>query len=176
MTVASSAPRVTRNTGNNEWYTPDWIVEAARKTMGGIDLDPASCDEANQNHVRASEYFTKEDNGLERDWFGRVYMNPPYSGGVLPSFVAKLSEELSSLRVSEAIVLVNNGTETKWCQDLFLICSAVCFLRSRVHFYKPGGGTGPPLQGQALFYFGNHRERFAENFSNHGFICYPHGA
>ena len=31
----------------HDWHSPPEVVEAARRVMGGIDLDPASCEEAN---------------------------------------------------------------------------------------------------------------------------------
>ena len=60
----------------NEHYSPPPVVEAARLTMGGIDLDPASCEAANKI-VRAEQFFTAKDNGFGRDWGGRVFLNPP---------------------------------------------------------------------------------------------------
>jgi hypothetical protein len=59
-----------------EHYTPEDIVESARISLGSIDLDPASCEEANRV-IQASTYFTREDNGYRREWVGRVFLNPP---------------------------------------------------------------------------------------------------
>lgn len=89
-----------------EWYTPTPIVEAAREVMGSIDLDPASHEEANER-VRAARFFDAEINGLEREWSGRVFLNPP--GGKLGAksltglFWSKLMRHYVSLRVPEAI-------------------------------------------------------------------------
>ena len=70
-----------------EWYTPAPFVEAAREVMGAIDLDPASHEQANFI-VRASKYFTADDDGLKQRWSGRVFINPP--GGLVPEFWRKL--------------------------------------------------------------------------------------
>jgi hypothetical protein len=70
-----------------EYRTPAKYVEAARRVLGGIDLDPASSAEANVV-VRASKFFTKEDDGLKHPWAGRVWLNPPYCG-LTGLFVAK---------------------------------------------------------------------------------------
>lgn len=63
-----------------EWFTPPEIIEAARVTMGGIDLDPASSVVANRT-VGAAAYFDVAHNGFKRAWNGRVFLNPP--GGVI---------------------------------------------------------------------------------------------
>jgi hypothetical protein len=70
--------RRTRLDGWAEWYTPAAILEAARKALGAIDLDPASSDIA-QALVQARAFFTAEDDGLAQEWHGRVWLNPPYS-------------------------------------------------------------------------------------------------
>lgn len=61
---------------SSEWYTPSDIIRRARYVLGSIDLDPASCTAANQI-VGASRFFAQGDNGLEQEWTGRVWLNPP---------------------------------------------------------------------------------------------------
>lgn len=65
-----------------EHYSPLSIVDPGRRTMGGIDLDPASCAIAN-TLVRARRYYTQDDDALALPrWCGsRVFLNPP--GGLL---------------------------------------------------------------------------------------------
>lgn len=71
----NSAQLINQNSGNVEIYTPPNIIEAARETLGGFDLDPASSAKANET-VKASRYFT--EGGLDQRWAGRVWMNHPF--------------------------------------------------------------------------------------------------
>lgn len=68
---------------SGERYTPVKIIEAARKTMRTIDLDPASCAKAN-TIVKATEYYSPEkgQDGLDQYlvWSGNnIFINPPGS-------------------------------------------------------------------------------------------------
>ena len=159
---------VSHNSGVEDWYTPYEYIEAARDVMGEIDTDPASSDIAQKN-VQAKTYFTVEDDGLEQEWTGNVWMNPPYTTKVIDRFCKKLVEEIDIGNVQQAIVLVNNATETKWMQSLLNNCQGICFPRKRVRFLRPNGEPGQPLQGQAVVYFGCEHGGFVDVFSKFGF-------
>lgn len=165
-------PHVSFNSGNNEWYTPAEFIESAREVMGSIDLDPASNDIANQV-VKAEKYYTAETNGLDKTWRGNVWMNPPYASELIGKFVDKLVAERSNYE--QAIVLVNNATETEWFNKIISVSSAVCFPKSRVKFYMPDGKTGAPLQGQAVLYIGKNTQRFTDSFQKMGWVAIVHG-
>lgn len=156
-------PHVSFNSGNNEWYTPSDIIEDARKVLGTIDLDPASSELANET-VKATTFYSADDDGLAQDWFGDIWLNPPYSSGLIERFVDKLLES----NFSQAIVLVNNATDTEWFCRLADSARAVVFPKGRVKFHKPDGSTGAPLQGQAILYFGDNVPGFKEQFSKYG--------
>lgn len=167
LQIAEKRPHVANNSGNNEWYTPPEYIEAARKCMGGIDLDPASCEIANRT-VRATAYYTIEDDGLSKEWFGRVWLNPPYSRDLVRKFSEKLVSSLP--HIEAACVLVNNATDTGWLQTMGKTCNGVCFPNGRIKFLTPTGRRGSPLQGQVILYFGDKKQRFAEAFSEFGWM------
>lgn len=163
-------PHVANNSGNNEWYTPEEYIKLAREVMGSIDLDPASCEIANKT-VGATKFYTKETNGLEHEWFGNVWLNPPYSTNLISKFADKLSAELPNIK--NAIVLVNNATETGWFKKLVDNAAIICFPSSRVKFYTSDGKTGTPLQGQAVLYFGDRKSEFISAFKEKGWCVCP---
>ena len=163
LPAVENKPHVSHNSGNNEWYTPAEYIEAARRTMGSIDLDPASCEVANRV-VKAENIYTIDDDGLTQQWYGNIWLNPPYAGELIKQF----AEKLVSSDFEQAIVLVNNATETAWFNTLIEAATAVVFPRGRVRFYMPDGATGAPLQGQAVLYVGDNPEDFMREFAGFG--------
>lgn len=162
-------PHVSQNTGNNEWYTPSEYIESARIVLGEIDIDPASSDIANKI-VKAKTYYTIDDDGLKHDWHGNVWMNPPYSSDKIGAFIDKLVSERQN--INQAIVLVNNATETAWFKKIVDIATAVCFPCGRIKFVDTNGKqSGAPLQGQAILYIGNEVNKFIESFAHYGWAA-----
>ena len=157
--------------GSYEQYTPERYIKMARKVMGGIDLDPCSSSAANET-VRASEYYTIVDDGLTKEWKGRVWMNPPYSRGLIDKFIFKLVEETKAGHITEFITLTNNATDTKWGQELLACADCVCFPNHRISFIQ--SDTMEPKDGndraQMFCYAGPRLFDFLSVFSDIGWV------
>lgn len=161
-------PHVANNSGENEWYTPPEFIELARRSMGGIDCDPASNELANRT-VKAATFFTAKQDGLVQKWSGRVWMNPPYAQPLCANFCAALTEKFITGEIKQACVLVNNATETVWFQTMLEHASAACFLKGRIKYHdRTGKPANTPLQGQVVLYFGERVTDFHSNFSEAG--------
>lgn len=160
---------VAHNSGDNEWYTPPEFIAAAKSVLGVVNVDPASNPIANEV-VGAEIYYTAEDNGLDKDWKGKVWMNPPYASSLIGLFAEKLAAHVERGDVSEAIVLVNNATETGWFSRLGAVASALCFPKGRVKFWAPDK-KATPLQGQAILYFGDKADVFVSSFNSFGLVA-----
>ena len=134
---------------------------------GGIDLDPASSQKANQT-IRAKRIYTLQDDGLKHEWRGKVFLNPPYHRAVIGLFLDKLIQEVECENCSQAILLVNNCTETKWGNKALERANAVCFPNRRIRFLRAGVQQGNPLQGQMILYYGNYEALFVSQFRKIG--------
>jgi len=173
---------------SNEWYTPARYVDAARKVMGGIDLDPASCDIANKV-VKATKYYTQEENGLMQPWYGRVWLNPPYGlldapdygkrfhgGGATPEekslqtmFIGRTLQEYKVGNVEQVMLLVTANTTVRWFQSLWDY--PMCTPFPKIGFIIPGSSQRQrQVFGNVFVYFGPNESAFLEHFSEFGRI------
>jgi len=155
----------------DELFTPEDYIKAVKKVMGDIDLDPASCEEANKV-IQASQIFTKNDDGLGQEWRGKIWINPPCSNGAAPRFAKKFVRECKNKNCTEGIVLFQNSTYTAWFQDLLQISGALCLTKGRIEF-GCGDETVSFPDGQVFFYFGKNIKKFTNEFSKYGVIVVP---
>lgn len=157
-----------------EWGTPGYIVDMARQVLGGIDLDPASSALWNMATVRATTFWGLFDWALRREWFGRVFMNPPFGkycgASNLQLWSHKLIQEYDAGRVQAGIMVVTDAMCDKWMKpikDRF----PICLPDGRVSFI---GEDGKPItgntKGTALVYLGPDERRFVGVFGELGTV------
>lgn len=81
------------------WLTPISLI----KSLGDFDLDPCGY----PSHRTAKKLICLPEDGLEKEWAGRVWLNPPY-GSHAKEWLLKLSKH------GNGIALVFCRLETKW--------------------------------------------------------------
>jgi len=158
--------------GTNEWYTPPHIIELARATMGGIDLDPASNAVA-QEWVRAGAYYSADDvlSGLARIWWGRIWLNPPFDQ--TRAWVDRLDSAYRSGEIEQAVLLVNSAPGYVWWERIWRE-RPVCMLRERLRFIRPDGTAGGQAKkGQTVAFFGPDASRFRMIWADVGRVILP---
>lgn len=160
----SEAPK--ESLPSDRCYTPPNIVELIVKVFGAIDLDPCADD---GKHIPAIRHYTFADDGLNQEWHGRIFLNPPYS---CPArWIAKLRDEIALGRATEAIALLPAATDTNWLSPI-LKSQPACFWKGRIKFldenYQPMKASA--RQSHVLIYWGENSDRFREVFSDFGVV------
>lgn len=112
---------------SDEWSTPYDLFEKLNKEFN-FTLDPCSSD---LNYL-CDYHFTKEDDGLSKDWGGNVvFCNPPYSD--IKNWVKKCY--LESFKPGTTIVmLVPSRTDTKWFHEYIYGYAEIRFIKGRLRF------------------------------------------
>ena len=156
----NNAQLINQDSGNFEYYTPIEIVEAARNVMGSIDLDPASSAMANKR-IKATRFYSC--GGLDKPWFGNVWMNHPFSRENNPQWIKKLINEYNINPDLAACCITYVSTSEKWFRPL--LDFPQCFLFPRTNYYTPDGEKKTGVtKGSVVSYLGVNREKFVDVF------------
>lgn len=146
-------------TTKDEWLTPPEMI----KSLGVFDLDP--CSPINRPWPTALNHFTILDNGLMKDWFGRVWLNPPY-GKELEHWLNRMAMHANGI----ALTFARTDTNT-FHNYVFPIADSIFFIRQRVQFYNVDGtpgdskGTAPSV----LIAYGEENSEHLKNVDLKGF-------
>jgi len=153
---------------SKEWYTPRWIFQRLGLQF---NIDPASPGKDVVPWIPAARHITWPY-GLKTEWYGRVWLNPPY-GSDTPKWICQMATEYLA-GMSTGIMLVFARTDTAWFQDYAIHASALCFLRGRIHFvpekmakayaahqFEPSESCGA---GSLLLAYGEEEASALENF------------
>lgn len=186
--VAPAHQLINQTSGEVEYYTPVEIVEAARRVLGLIDLDPASSENANRT-VRAVRFFTATEDGLKQEWHGRIWMNHPFGRAeeaCNPScakthihhafayhgnakWINKLEREYELGHVVAACCITYACTSEQWFQPLAR--RPQCYLTPRTNYRLPSGAIKPGVtKGSVVTYYGSHVDQFAAEFEGFGVV------
>jgi hypothetical protein len=169
-----------------QWHTPDEYLNAARELMGGIDIDPAT-DEKAQLRIKAKVYYTKETNGLDKPWMGRLWLGTPYAEGLINQFTDRAIEQYRMGNVTEGLILTHtNNTHYSYFQEILRACSAICVVNDCIRWVKGHEDEEKAAQalgvswipeytkhGNVVFYLGQKVNEFCGIFSKFGVCLCP---
>jgi phage N-6-adenine-methyltransferase len=133
---------------SNEWGTPQDLFDQLDKVYQ-FTLDPC----ASPHNAKCIKYYTKEEDGLFKDWSGEcVFMNPPY-GREIGKWIKKAYEE--SLKGVVVVCLIPARTDTKYYHDYIFPYAEVQFIKGRVKFDNGTGEFNPVPFPSAIVIFGD---------------------
>jgi phage N-6-adenine-methyltransferase len=108
------------------WATPQDFFNKQNLLYGPFNVDVC----ADATNAKCQKFFSKEDDGLSKDWNGKCWMNPPY-GKEIGLWMKKAYE--SSQQGATVVCLVPSRTDTKWWHD-YAMKGKITFIKGRLKF------------------------------------------
>lgn len=116
----------------DDWATPQDFFDDLDREFG-FTLDVCADDQ----NAKCGRYFTREQDGLDQDWRGICWMNPPYGRGITEKWMQKAYE--ASKKGATVVCLVPSRTDTKWFHE-YAVKGEIRFVKGRLKF---GGAKHP---------------------------------
>jgi phage N-6-adenine-methyltransferase len=116
------------HTSKSDLYSTPMALFTKLDQEFGFDLDVA----ATPKNAKCPVYFTADDDGLAQQWFGKVFMNCPYSQ--VSVWIQKLLKELVVGRIQVGVALTAARPDTAWFQTVASYACEIRFLKGRLTF------------------------------------------
>ena len=124
----------TNTTNSDEWLTPPEII----KSLGDFNVDP--CSPINRPWDTANIHYNINDNGLQQEWVGRVWLNPPYGRETFKWIEKLYLHSISGCSAGTALIFAR--TETKGFHEfIWDKAQSVFFFKGRLKFHKVDGSV-----------------------------------
>jgi phage N-6-adenine-methyltransferase len=132
-----SANRWWQKTEKDVWQTPPWLYEGIAKNLdGGIDLDPCAGEDTD---IATTNWCIKRgEDGLDREWFGTVFVNPPFS--VKEQWIAKIEDEMVNTDCIFLVTPDSTDVQSWWHGEIIPHASWVWFSEGRIGYVDPADG------------------------------------
>ena len=119
---------IIKTSNKDDWETPQQLFDKLNLVYN-FTLDPCATNE----NAKCKKYYTREDNGLSKDWKGEVvFMNPPY-GREISKFVKKAYDEWLNNDCT-TVAWLPARTDTKWFHDYIYQFAEIIFIKGRLKF------------------------------------------
>lgn len=122
---------------NDRLQTPEWVW----RELGEIDLDPCAGIDTSIGSVNWA--LERNEDGLEREWFGFVYCNPPFS--------QKEAWAKRMIDHGNGILILPERGSAPWFGPLAQAAGSYWVMGKKINFV---GGPSSNNLGSALFLFG----------------------
>lgn len=97
---------------------------------------------ANGKNTKCLHFYTKEEDGLSKEWTGTCWMNPPY-GREIGKWVKKAHD--SALAGATVVCLLPARTDTRWFHDHIYGIAEIRFVKGRLRFNDAGPAPFPSM-------------------------------
>lgn len=149
-----STQKVMFSSKSDNWYTPDDFYKSLNEKFN-FTLDPC----ADAVSAKCSKYYSKEDNGLLRDWSGEtVFVNPPYTRGAIKQWVEKCYKE-SQKEGTKVVCLIPARTDTKYWHTYCMKAKEIYFVEGRLKFGGPAAAKNSAPFPSAVIVFDGSSEQ-----------------
>ena len=121
------------------WGTPQDFFDKLNREFC-FNLDPCATTET----AKCKRYYTKNDDGLSKNWIGKtVFCNPPY-GKEIKNWVKKCWEE-GQKENTIVVMLIPARTDTIYFHQYIYPFAEIRFIKGRLKFVgkQKGSGSAP---------------------------------